>query len=326
MSARISVIVPLYNKALSVERALRSVAAQSLAVHELIVIDDGSTDGSGAVVERLCSPLTVIRQGNKGPSAARNRGARAASGDWLLFLDADDELTVQSLAGHAALMKLYPDAPLTLLSFNKDGAGNRQLHHEDLIARLGGEIDSESSDREVNGFRFRFAQNVAAGAFCIARELFEAIGGYDEALRCWEQTDFLLRAMLKSKRFAVSSKTGVLIHRQPANGQFRKLKDDPEYLARFACKLLGYLPHMDEKQRPFVVQEIAFIAHGLAYAGAARRLRKLLVDMIRQQVDLEGIGLLRWVRWLPRPLARVILTAYRWRSRRWDDLATGGAQ
>lgn len=88
----ISVIVPLYNKERFIERALSSIISQTLQPNEIIVIDDGSTDGSASVVERLNNPLIrLIRQSNGGPASARNRGIAEAKGSMIAFLDADDE-------------------------------------------------------------------------------------------------------------------------------------------------------------------------------------------------------------------------------------------
>lgn len=89
---RVSVIVPLYNKRAYVRRALDSIAAQTFDDFELLVVDDGSTDGSEEIVEAYDDPrLRLIRQPNAGPGAARNRGLREARGELLAFLDADDE-------------------------------------------------------------------------------------------------------------------------------------------------------------------------------------------------------------------------------------------
>ena len=89
---KISVVIPLYNKRDTVFRALDSVFNQKFQPLEVIVVNDGSTDGSDLVVAELRNPLIrMISQRNEGVSAARNRGIHAANGDWIAFLDADDE-------------------------------------------------------------------------------------------------------------------------------------------------------------------------------------------------------------------------------------------
>lgn len=97
----ISIVIPTYNYAYPLSRALESVLAQRADDVELIVVDDGSTDHTGEVLARYvaCYPgLCVIRQANAGPAAARNTGIRAARGTYVLLLDADDQLVSDALA------------------------------------------------------------------------------------------------------------------------------------------------------------------------------------------------------------------------------------
>lgn len=94
MTLRVSVIIPLYNKARFVRRALESVARQTLADFETIVVDDGSTDAGDKVAAEFCerdARFRFLRQPNAGPGAARNRGVREARAPLVAFLDADDE-------------------------------------------------------------------------------------------------------------------------------------------------------------------------------------------------------------------------------------------
>ena len=89
----ISVVIPLYNKEASIAQSLKSVLSQEYDDFEVVVVDDGSTDGSVAIVEAIDNPhIRLIKQENGGPSKARNTGVKNAKGEWILFLDADDEM------------------------------------------------------------------------------------------------------------------------------------------------------------------------------------------------------------------------------------------
>src|SRR5262252_3345733 len=89
---RVSVLIPLYNKERWIKRALDSIACQTLTDFEVIVVDDGSTDGGSDVVANYKDPrVRMVHQPNAGPGSARNRGIAEARGELLAFLDADDE-------------------------------------------------------------------------------------------------------------------------------------------------------------------------------------------------------------------------------------------
>lgn len=110
---RISVVIPLYNKAPHIGRAIRSVLSQTEPDFEVIVVDDGSTDDGAAVVSALLpsdSRLKLVRQENQGVSAARNRGIAEASSDFIAFLDADDEWRPDHLETLLRLRARFPEA------------------------------------------------------------------------------------------------------------------------------------------------------------------------------------------------------------------------
>lgn len=107
----ITAIIPLYNKEPYIERALASVLAQPVAELEVIVVDDGSSDGGAAKVEACTDPrVRLIRQANAGPGAARNRGLAEAHGDFIAFLDADDYWLPDYLPTSLALFAQYGEA------------------------------------------------------------------------------------------------------------------------------------------------------------------------------------------------------------------------
>lgn len=118
-SSDITVVIPLYNKEAEIERTLRSVVSQRSAPHEIIVVDDGSTDRSAALVEAMgIENLRLIRQKNCGVSAARNRGIEEASTPWVALLDGDDCWRPDYLATICSLMERYPDCGAYATSFD----------------------------------------------------------------------------------------------------------------------------------------------------------------------------------------------------------------
>ena len=172
----ISVVVPLYNKAAYVGQCVRSILAQDGADFEIVVVDDGSTDGGARLVEAFGDArVTVVRQENRGRSAARNRGIDAARAELIALLDADDEMGPGHLAALLRLRRRYPQAGLYATGYRKsfrsgfclemsirpDGRGEPALI-DNYFAYAPRNIVCSSSValprtilRELGGFRFR---------------------------------------------------------------------------------------------------------------------------------------------------------------------------
>ncbi len=210
MSPRFSVIIPAFNAAATLARAIESVRAQSWPAHEIIVVDDGSSDATAEVAGRFGDAVRLIRQGNRGVSVARNAGAAAASGDWLAFLDADDwyapdrlKLHAEWIAEDAALDCLtgdyeYRDAAGTLL-------GTSMVQHESgrmLLEKAAG------ASRVVMETPAEIAAFVAdhfgdTHTLSVPRSLFVEVGGYPTGYRVCEDVHFLTRLVAKSRRIGV---------------------------------------------------------------------------------------------------------------------------
>jgi glycosyltransferase involved in cell wall biosynthesis len=172
-----SVIMPLYNKRAEVERALHSVLAQTLVPMEIVVVDDGSTDGSAAVVKSIGSPLIkLISQPNAGVSAARNRAMTEAGGDYFAFLDADDEWRPGFLAEIAALIEEFPDAGLYCTGFdiikNNRVTPGRTPTTKGIVADYFG----EAMERFV----------ATASSAVVPRRVVDKVGGFPEGMSLGE--------------------------------------------------------------------------------------------------------------------------------------------
>lgn len=116
--------------------AILSVQCQSHAVDQIIVVDDGSTDDTRAVVKTIDPNIIYIRQDNQGPSAARNRGIETASGEWIAFLDADDQWLPNKIEKQLALLTEYPELHLIAADMKEIDSKGRELV-ESVLAKHG---------------------------------------------------------------------------------------------------------------------------------------------------------------------------------------------
>ena len=191
---KFSIIIPLYNKAPYIRKALESVLAQTYADYELIIIDDGSTDGSAEIAEAILqdpasrliasSPHRLIRQANSGVSAARNNGVSQASGDYIAFLDADDWWESTYLERMAQLIENYPKAGLYASNY---------YYHKDSVNIIKVDIPTGYFNYPKEYFK-NFAMPVWTGATVIPRKVYDEMGGFPVGIKLGE--DFLLWAKI----------------------------------------------------------------------------------------------------------------------------------
>ncbi|PDT92007.1 UDP-hexose transferase [Bradyrhizobium sp. Y36] len=181
----VSVVIPAKNVAAYIGETLASALAQS-EVGEVIVVDDGSTDDTTAIVRAIRDPrLRLMTNDAAGVSAARNLGARYASGDWLLFLDADDRLRPGAVAALLTVARGAPRAVLVYGDYNTIDSEGRQIGRRGLL----------KGRRKPSGdvlTRLAAGNFIVNGGIALARaEAFRAIGGFDTSLRycedwhCW---------------------------------------------------------------------------------------------------------------------------------------------
>ena len=173
MNERVSVVIPVFNGAAYLAECLRSVAAQTQLVHEVIVVDDGSTDESLVVVAAECPQAMVLAdEPRSGPAAARNRGVAVASGEWLALLDQDDT---------------WPPARTEAL-MRAGGAGVDWVCGR---TRLLFEAEHQRQDRSAaaDGTHVPYL----LGSLLVRREVWLRLGGINPRLTVGEDVDLYLR-------------------------------------------------------------------------------------------------------------------------------------
>jgi glycosyltransferase involved in cell wall biosynthesis len=174
----VSCIVPVHNGEAFLRETLDSIFAQTHRELDVIVVDDGSTDGTNEVVAHYDAPLRYVWQANAGPSTARNTGLRAASGECIAFLDADDLWHPEKLARQLALLAERPavGACVTLIQNFWDDALRDE--HESLR--------DHARAQPLAGY--------TSVTLLARRSVFETVGEFDTRLKHGDDTDWFLRA------------------------------------------------------------------------------------------------------------------------------------
>jgi glycosyltransferase involved in cell wall biosynthesis len=179
---QISVIIPTHNRAHVLARALESVQGQSYKPMETIVVDDGSTDDTSSLVQKHFPDCRYLYQENRGVSGARNRGIEMATGEWLAFLDSDDEWLPDKLATQKASLEAAPAMKL--------------CHTEEIWIRNGRRVNPMKKHAKTGGYIFKNCLPLCAispSSVVIHRFIFEELGLFDETLPACEDYDLWLR-------------------------------------------------------------------------------------------------------------------------------------
>ena len=189
MSERVSVLIATYNYARYLPQCLGRVLNQTRPPDEIVVVDDGSTDGTLAIIKRYGDRLRLIEQVNSGPAAARNNGARNSSGEYLAFLDADDVWTPQFL--ERGVTALDADPPLSLVYCNCALADSDGVPIDTSL--VGNGFDHAPSLNEL----LTQLWPIMPSAALVRRSAYDACGGYRDALKGasfrFEDVDFWIK-------------------------------------------------------------------------------------------------------------------------------------
>lgn len=215
----ISIVIPLYNKEQLISNTLRTVLDQTYKDFEIIIVNDGSTDGSVAEVEKFNdSRIRLIHQENAGVSVARNRGIQDAYGTYIALLDADDEWKPDYLATQIELINKYPEATVF--------ATNYEFHDEkkNVTPTVIHNLPFESTDGILSNY-FEIASTshppIWTSAVIVKKEAFQSIGGFPigiksgEDLLTWARLAIRYRIAYSIKPMAIFNIEGYELSERP---------------------------------------------------------------------------------------------------------------
>ncbi len=190
----VSVVIPTYNRAWAVCAAIDSVMAQDYPAVEIIVVDDGSTDGTEELLAAYSTNIIHIRQENKGVAAARNRGIAAANGPLIAFLDSDDYWLPRKLSAQAAFFHSRPEALI--------------CQTQEYWLRNGRRVNPRRRHEKPQGDIFMPSLAlclVSPSAVMLRKELLDEVGGFDEALPACEDYDLWLRVSCRHPVYLIDT-------------------------------------------------------------------------------------------------------------------------
>jgi len=182
MHNSISVIIPVYNRCILIERAIKSILGQTLLPDEIIVIDDGSTDGTDKIIKNNYPDIILLKQKNRGVSCARNNGIINAKGTWITLLDSDDEWLPEKLEKQSQAIQI--------------NSNNKICHTDEVWIRNGVRVNPMKKHRKYGGNIYKYCLPLCVmspSSIMIHKDIFKDVGLFDENFPVCEDYDLWLR-------------------------------------------------------------------------------------------------------------------------------------
>jgi len=253
----VSVIIPTFNRGWAIPEAIESVLTQERITFELIVVDDGSTDATGQILDRYGEQIILIRQHNQGVSTARNAGIQVARGELIAFLDSDDYWLPNKMITQVEFFKTHPDTWI--------------CQTEEIWIRNGQRVNPKQRHRKRSGMIFYESLAlclVSPSAVMMRRGLFDLIGRFDETLPACEDYDMWLRVSSRYPVFLID--TPLIVKRGGHGDQLSKMAGLDRYRIQSLVKILrsGSLTNDQSNAAAAMLREKGRIyAHGCLKRG-----------------------------------------------------------
>ncbi len=206
MNPKISVVIPVYNGERFIKRAVCSVLGQDYKAHEIIVIDDGSADGTSAILEGFKDRVITKRIKNAGVSNARNEGIKLSTGDYIAFLDADDIWFRRKLKAQVEMMQKYPEIGFFCCNYvlRVKYFGDRLVRH---FSGLKYQKDLNfNTPSEKHPFQLLLHEHFVGtpSTVVVRRDVIDKVGGFDVRITHCEDYDFWLRCATQTNFIVIS--------------------------------------------------------------------------------------------------------------------------
>lgn len=275
MSTQFSIIIPVYNVVSELTRAVESVQKQDFADWEIILVDDGSTDGSGELCDRLSREddhIRVLHQRNGGVVAARQAGFKASHGGWILFLDGDDELAPDILSAADVFIKADDTVDIVIYGFQMIRSQNEKVNHLPTIAE--GIWSSESLIRNAQDTPMKITEmciwnKIYNREICV--KTFSDVG--DLHIKHSEDGLFALSALLNSAKIGVMNRVGYFYRLRKGSAVHRFNPDivaEKELFIDRAMALMSRSPFVDERKLRDIRLFHSYEAVGYIYMHSLR--------------------------------------------------------
>jgi len=240
---RISVVIPIYNRQDLLSRAIDSVLQQTRPADEIIVVNDGSTDGTSKALRQYGNQIKILNQTNQGVSAARNAGIRNAIGNWIALLDSDDAWLPEKLQQAENFIHKNPETQI--------------FQSEELWVRNGRRVNPKNKHKKIGGDIFSASLPlciVSPSAVLIHKPLLDEMGLFDESFPVCEDYDLWLRISQRFP-FGLDPFPGIIKYGGHADQLSTKYWGMDRFRIRALEKLLDN-NHLTESQRNQVLNEL----------------------------------------------------------------------